>query len=167
MADVSEAITYVLGWEDSTLSGVITTAKDGKRTRFGIDEHYHPELTNCLFYSSMGNIAALQTARGIYAASYAQPLSIEDIANQDIANKLLSLGVNIGVPRASKMLQDAVGVYEDGVIGVETLLKLSSADPLMVLADLRASAERFYYADVAENPDKAEDLDGWLRRARA
>ena len=66
MANVDAAIDYVLGWEDATLSGVITTAPDGKRTRFGIDEHWHPELTNCLYFGSMGQVAALQIARGIY-----------------------------------------------------------------------------------------------------
>ena len=113
MANVNAAIDYVLGWEDATLSGAITTAPDGKRTRFGIDEHWHPELTNCLFYSSMGQVAALQIARGIYDVSYCQPLCIAEIASQDVANKLLSLGVNIGVMNAARLLQDAVTVVGD------------------------------------------------------
>src|SRR6202166_5347148 len=108
MANVDAAIDYVLGWEDSTLSGVITTTADGKRTRFGIDEHWHPELTNCLYYGSMGQVAALQIARGIYDVSYCQPLCIAEIANQEIANKLLSMGVNVGVVNAARMLQSAV-----------------------------------------------------------
>jgi lysozyme family protein len=166
MANVDAAITYVLGWEDSTLSGKITE-DEGGRTRFGIAERYHPELTNSLFYSSMGSVAALQVARGIYAKEYADPLCVEEITNQDVANKLLSLGVNIGISRASKMLQAAVGVEEDGVIGVRTLMKLSYADPLQVLADLRASAERFYVHDVAQDPSNQKYLAGWLVRARA
>jgi lysozyme family protein len=167
MANVDEAIDYVLSWEDSSLTGVITETADGYHTRFGIDEHYHPELTNCLFYSSMGSVAALQIAKGIYAKQYADPLSIEDISNQDIANKLLSLGVNIGIVPAGKMLQSAVGVTEDGVIGVQTLMKLSSAEANDVLADLRASAERYYVAVASDHPGDEMYLDGWLRRARA
>lgn len=167
MANVDAAISYVLGFEDSTLSGTITKTPDGKRTRFGVDEHYHPELTACGFYSDMGSIAALQIAKGIYAKEYADPLCIEEIANQDIANKLLSLGVNIGISRASKMLQDAVGVAEDGRIGVQTLMKLSSASPLQVLADLRASACRYYAQVAADHPDDAQYLKGWLARANA
>src|SRR5271154_5683394 len=97
MANVDAARNYVLGWEDATLSGVITITADGKRTRVGIDEHWHPELTNCLYYSSMGPVAALQIARGIYDVSYCHPLCIVEIADQEIANKLLSLGVNVGV----------------------------------------------------------------------
>lgn len=167
MANVGAAISYVLGWEDSTLSGVVTKTADGKRTRFGIDEHFHPELTNCLFYGSMGQVAALEIAKGIYAKEYAEPLCIEEIANQDIANKLLSLGVNIGIHPASKMLQDAVGVTADGVVGVETLLALSRAQTNDVLAELRASAERYYTALVYSNPELEVYEKGWLSRARA
>ncbi len=35
MANVDAAIDYVLGWEDATLSGVITATADGKRTGSG------------------------------------------------------------------------------------------------------------------------------------
>src|SRR6202050_1612765 len=152
MANVSAAVDYVLGWEDVNLSGVITTAPDGKRTRFGIDEHWHPELTNCLFYSSMGQVAALQIARGIYDISYCQPLCIAEIANQEIANKLLSLGVNVGVVNAASMLQDAVTVVGAGGIGPLTLHALDLADPEKVLADLREEAENYYDALVKATP---------------
>jgi lysozyme family protein len=167
MANVNAAIDYVLGWEDATLSGAITTAPDGKRTRFGIDEHWHPELTNCLFYSSMGQVAALQIARGIYDVSYCQPLCIAEIASQDVANKLLSLGVNIGVTNAARMLQDAVTVVGDGRIGPLTLHALDLADPDQVLSDLRTEAESYYDELVKTNPSLEVYRAGWLRRAAA
>jgi hypothetical protein len=144
MANVDAAIDYVLGWEDATLSGVITTTADGKRTRFGIDEHWHPELTNCLYYSSMGQVA-----------------------DQDIANKLLSLGVNVGVVNAAGMLQDAVSVVGDGRIGPLTLHALDLAEPEKVLADLRQEAESHYEALVKANPELVVYKAGWLRRAAA
>jgi lysozyme family protein len=167
MANVDAAIDYVLGWEDAGLSGVITTAPDGKRTRFGIDEHWHPELTNCLYYSSMGSVAALQIARGIYDVNYCQPLCIAEIDNQEIANKLLSLGVNVGVVNAARMLQDAVTVSGDGRIGPLTLHALDLADPTKVMEDLRAEATNYYDEVVARDPDKQMFLQGWLRRASA
>jgi lysozyme family protein len=163
MANVDAAIDYVLGWEDTTLAGAISTAADGKRTRFGIDERWHPELTNCLFYSSMGQVAALQIARGIFDTSYCQPLCIAEITNQEIADKLLSLGVNVGVLNAAKMLQNAVTVVGDGRIGPLTLHALDLADPDKVVADLRAEAESYYNA----LPDAAVHRAGWLRRTTA
>jgi Predicted Peptidoglycan domain/Glycosyl hydrolase 108 len=151
MANVEAAIDYVLGWEDASLSGVITTAPDGKRTRFGIDEHWHPELTNCLYYSSMGSVAALQIARSIYDVNYCQPLCIAEIDDQEIANKLLSLGVNVG----------------DGRIGPLTLHALDLSDPLKVMEDLRAEATNYYDELAERDPDKQVFLRGWLRRASA
>jgi len=167
MANAEAAIDYVLGWEDANLSGVISTTPDGKRTRFGIDEHWHPELTNCLFYSSMGQVAALQIARGIYDVSYCQPLCVAEITNQEIADKLLSLGVNVGVTNAAKMLQNAVTVVGDGRIGPLTLHALDLADSDKVLADLRAEAESYYEELIKANPDFAVYRAGWLRRATA
>ena len=167
MANVGAAIDYVLGWEDANLSGVITVTADGKRTRFGIDEHWHPELTNCLFYSSMGKVAALAIARGIYDGRYCQPLCIAEIADQEIANKLLSLGVNVGVVTAARMLQDAVEVAGDGRIGPLTLHALDLADPEKVIADLRQEAENYYEALVRAHPEMVVYRAGWLRRAAA
>lgn len=160
------AINYTLTWEDSTLSGKITTDSGG-RTRFGIAEKFHPELTASLFYTTMGTAPALVVARGIYYRSYAVPLCIIDIDNQDIANKLLSLGVNIGLVPAAKMLQDAVHVTGDGHIGPLTLNALDTADPLLVLADMRAMAVAYYRELTARNPSDAIYLNGWLSRANA
>ena len=166
MADTQVAISYVLTWEDATLSGKITVDPGG-RTRFGIAEKFHPELAASLFYSSLGSQAALQIARGIYERQYCEPLCIAQIADQNVANKLLSLGVNIGILPASRMLQDAVMALVDGNIGPLTLMKLSESDPVVVLNQLRAQAEAYYRNLVAENPSDAVYLDGWLRRAAA
>jgi lysozyme family protein len=115
----------------------------------------------------MGQVAALQIARGIYDTSYCQPLCIAEITNQEVANKLLSLGVNIGIVTASKMLQNAVTVVGDGRIGPLTLHALDLADPNRVLGDLREEAETYYEAIVKEHPGFEVYRAGWLRRATA
>ena len=166
MANQDSAISYVLGWEDSRLTGIITTDTGG-RTRFGIAERFHPELTNCLFYGSMGRDAALKIAHGVYVHSYCQPLCIAEIQHQDVANKLLSLGVNVSVLVAARMLQHAVTVEGDGRIGPLTLHALDLADPAKVLADLRDEAECYYNELIAKNPGFAVYRAGWLRRAAA
>lgn len=166
MANVRTAIDYVLRFEDPALSGVVTTDSGG-RTRFGIAERFHPELTNCLFYSSMGTTAALTIAVRIYSDSYAAPLCIEDIQDQDIANKLLSLGVNCGVRTASKRLQEALEVNGDGRIGPITLDALDKANPKLVLSRLKELAVEHYEELVREDPSLAIYRNGWLARARA
>lgn len=167
VADTTVAINYVLSWEDAGLTGIITETHDGMRTRFGIDEHYHPELTESLYYSSMGATAALAIAIAIYRTSYCPCLCIEEITSQAEANKLLSLGVNVGVVRAAKMLQDVLAVEGDGHIGPLTLQKLDYADPPQVLKALREEAEDYYLAIVRAHPEKRIYLDGWLKRAAA
>ena len=167
MANVIGAISYVLKFEDATLSGVITHTQDGKRTRFGIDEHFHPELTNCLFYDSMGSLAALKIAEGLYEKSYCQPLCIAEISNQEIADKLLSLGVNCGTRTAAKMLQEALEVSGDGRIGPITLDKLDKADPATVIERLKELAEEYYEHLIRVNPSLRVYRTGWLRRAEA
>lgn len=167
MANIKAAIDYVLKFEDAGLTGVVTHTADGKRTRFGIDEHYHPELTNCLFFDSMGKIAALKIAEGLYESRYCQPLCIAEITNQEVANKLLSLGVNCGTRTAARMLQRALGVEGDGRIGPITLDRLDHADPAALLTRLKHLAEEHYEALMEENPALAVYKRGWLRRAEA
>lgn len=167
MADVIVAISYVLRFEDAALSGVITHTPDGKRTRFGIDEHFHPELTNCLFYDSMGSLAALRIAEGVYETAYCQPLCIAEISDQETANKLLSLGVNCGTRPAAQMLQQALEVSGDGRIGPITLDKLDKADPTTVIKRLKELAEEHYEDLIRANPRLTTYRKGWLRRAEA
>ena len=166
MANVEAAIEYVMDWEDPKRTGEVTVDTGG-RTRFGIAEKFHPELSNCLFFGSMGNVAAYQIALSIYDIQYCYPLCIREISSQDVANKLLSLGVNVGVVPASKMLQDAVTVVGDGRIGPLTLHALDLAEPGKVLEDLRAEAERYYEGLIAKNPGLAVYRAGWMRRAAA
>lgn len=172
MADCTVAINYVLQWEDAGLTGVITHTRDGLRTRYGIDEHYHPELTNSLFYGSMGSTPALEIAYAIYRTSYCPPLCIEEIQNQAVANKLLCLGVNVGIVTASKMLQDALCVDGDGHIGPITLHALENDGSTTggyagVLAQLREEAENHYLELVEKYPEKRVYLKDWMRRAAA
>ena len=166
MANIEAAIRYVLSWEDPTLSGVVTVDSGG-RTRFGIAERSHPELAASLFYTSMGSVAALKTAEGIYGREYAEPLCIGLLKDQAVANKVLSLGVNCGVTVAAKMLQDAVGVEGDGRIGPLTLAASDDADPEKLLSALCDQAAARYEQIVQENPEDAKYLAGWLRRANA
>lgn len=172
MANVGAAVNYVLHQEDESFAGVITTASDGKRTRWGIDEHFHPSLTASTFYTTMGAQPALILATAIYETEYCPPLCIAEIGDQAIANKVLSLGVNMGISEASKLLQGCLLVNSDGHIGPITLDKLERATlkpngAQEVLDQLREGAELFYRELVARKPQYQPDLNGWINRARA
>lgn len=164
MADVDEAINYVLHQEDQTLSGVVTHSPDGQRTRFGIDERYHPELTHSLFYTSMGSIAALEIAKRIYRQEYAEPLSIAEIIDQNVADLLLSLGINCGVHAAAKMLQNVLGVDGDGRIGPITLDAVDRANAEELIGKLRRAGAEYYEALIEANPGLSIYRKGWMQR---
>lgn len=172
MADEIAAIDYVIGtWEDVGLTGRVTVnKKTGKRTRFGIDETWHPEYTHSTFYTTMLNKDALALAHSTYVVSYSRPLCIKYINDQEVANKVLSLGINIGVHNAAKLLQLAalVPFHPDGKIGDITLAhvnRIVATD--IILANLTERAVEYYENVVKAKPEDETFLKGWLRRARA
>ena len=75
-------------------------------------------------------------------------------------------GVNMGLVRAAKCLQHAVGARADGVIGPVTLAACGVADPKRaVTAYLEERAEA--YREIARNrPTSTVFLAGWLARLR-
>jgi lysozyme family protein len=166
MANVQAAIDAVMRQEDSTLSGRVTEDAGG-RTRYGIAEKFHPDLTASLFYTSMGSIAAQEIAEAIYLIQYAEPLCLEEIPDQGVANLLLSIGVNCGVMTAARMLQEVLKVNGDGRIGILTLYALDSATPADVLGGLRGRAAEHYEALIEEHPGWAKYRNGWMARIGA
>ena len=75
--------------------------------------------------------------------------------------------VNNGVPRAAKMLQQAVGVTQDGQIGPQTLAMVNKQDPRELINKLAAIRIARYHIIVQNNPTQAKFLDGWLSRVTA
>lgn len=166
MADLEAAISYVLGWEDSRMSGEVITGPDG-RTRFGISESSNPWAAAIGLYTT-----SLAVATGMAWASlaieYGMPLKIVEISDQSIADKLLSLGVNAGITKPVKWLQEAVGTIPDGSMGPATIAAVNKANSQTVLASLKANAVSFYNELAQSNPEKYQKfLAGWVRRAEA
>src|SRR6185437_7955591 len=98
MADVLQAVTFVLRQEDSELTGKVTENKTDKggRTRFGVAEIFHPNLPFLGFYDTLPYKEALQLAYQTYIEEYVNPLQLDKISDQEVANALLSFAVNEG-----------------------------------------------------------------------
>lgn len=117
------------------------------------------------FPANLDRNADLQAkVRDFYFKNYWTP-SMEAIADQDLANWLFDKGVNMGIRQAVKLLQRALAVDEDGVIGPQTMARLNNADPVKLLADCREAAKRFYTKLALEDPTQTKFLHGWLARA--
>ena len=90
---------------------------------------------------------------------------MDEIANQALVNWLFDKGVNMGVQRAYKLMQRALHVDEDGVIGPQTRAQIKQADPVELLAACRIEAKRFYTNLALKDPSQTRFLNGWLARA--
>lgn len=170
MANFDEALALVLRNEDPHLSGVVTEDSGG-RTRFGIAERFHPDLGN-MFYTESAE-KALGVAREIYRSEYWKPICGDEIHDQQVATKMLDMGVNMGVRQAIVLCQRALNgcsafqLTEDGHIGSGTMAAINGCDAAVLLIYLREMCAAFYQHLAAVRPDMQEYLRGWLARARA
>jgi lysozyme family protein len=102
--------------------------------------------------------------REFYQRNFWTP-SLDVIKDQDLANWLFDKGVNMGIRQAVKLIQRALHVDVDGVIGPQTMAQLNAAEPIALLADCREEAKRFYTKLALNDPTQTRFLHGWLARA--
>jgi lysozyme family protein len=72
--------------------------------------------------------------------------------------------VNHGIGRAAKFMQRAAGVTDDGDIGPATLKAIKAKDEFVLCKAVCDQREAFYRQIVANKPEQARFLNGWLRR---
>jgi lysozyme family protein len=178
MADFKPAFAFVLQHEDPDVTGKVTEDAGG-RTRFGIAGKFHPELPEEFFTGPAEE--ALAEAERIEQDQYWNRMCMDEIQNQNVANKLFDMGVNMGVVQASLYAQRAANVLlarsarpfgdarlaEDGVIGGKTLAAINALEPREYYQVLCELSEAHYRHVVAVNPAQAVNLNGWLLRAQA
>jgi lysozyme family protein len=102
----------------------------------------------------------------LYRVKYWQPLRCDELP-EAIAPKVFDIGVNLGIGRATKLLQQVCGVEPDGAIGPDTLRAANTGEPKILLGCLRAAVGGYYRGLIVGRPDLAVYLNGWLRRAAA
>ena len=172
MADFKAAFAFVLQHEDSTQSGKVTVDAGG-RTRFGIAEKFHPDLPEEFFTGSLED--ALAEAEKIEQREYWEAMRLDEVENQNVANKLFDMGVNMGTRQAAVYAQRAANavvamdarVAEDGVIGPKTLAAINAGDPMAYYQLLCELSAAHYRHLAAVNPAQAVNLAGWMKRAGA
>jgi lysozyme family protein len=166
MADFKPAFLFTLQHEDSTRSGKVTEDAGG-RTRFGIAERFHPDLPEEFFTGPPED--ALAEAEKIEEREYWDTLRLGEVENQNVANKLFDMSVNMGVRQAAVYAQRAVNsqsqqLTEDGNIGPKTLAAMNAQTFYGLLCQFSA----WHYRHIAtNNPAQAVNLAGWLKRASA
>jgi lysozyme family protein len=167
MADPIVSINYVIRQEDSKMSGIVTeTPGDlGGRTRFGISERWNPKAAADGFYA-MDLTDALAYARTLYATEYSAKLQLACIANQAVANAMLSFAVNEGTDTSVGIAQKALSLPHDGILGPQTLTAINAAGAGFLV--LLGRAQMAYYQRIVKNnPAQAKFMDGWTNRIEA
>ncbi len=164
MANFDQAFQYLMQWEDEGLTGKITE-DDGGRTRFGIAQRFHPELVAIGFFDYLPTAEALMMARDTYERGDWRLMNGAGMSWQPLANKMLSIGVNLGMVRVIRWAQECAEVHVDGQVGPETLAAWN-AKSTEVLRCLSLDAEAHYRQRADEKPELKANLKGWLRRAQ-
>lgn len=158
MADFEKAFEKLMALE----GGYVAHTKDpGGETKFGITKRSYPNL----------NIKTLtmDEAKVIYLRDWWTPHRYGEMNDQELAEKVFCLAVNIGPHHANKLLQRAVNKVEsaglniDGIIGPKTLAAINgSQHRAHILAELKLLAVQYYLELGVIN-----FLAGWIRRAIA
>lgn len=103
-------------------------------------------------------------AADIYEQEYWDKFHLDRLDSQELANKVFDIQVNTG--RGVRLLQKALKITADGIVGEHTIAAANAADPVALLADLRIETENYYRAIAAADPNKAPYLPGWLARLK-
>lgn len=142
------AFELVIGHE----GGYVNDPRDpGGETKYGISKRANPDV-------DVRNLTLAQ-AQWIYRQRYWLPLHA-DAMPEAAAIQVFDAAVNHGIKPAVRMLQRALGVPVDGVIGPVTLNAMLSVDDARFVAHF--AAERLsYYTDLAGWDTYGR---GWTRR---
>jgi lysozyme family protein len=143
-----KALAFILKWE----GGEVNDPRDpGGHTKFGISKRAYPDL-------DIANLT-LDDAKVIYKRDYWDEVK-GDLLPEGISTLVFDSAVNQGPLRATLMLQKALGVDADGIIGPRTVKAAQRANPRSLMVDFAAQRALHY----AKLPTFGIYGRGWMRR---
>ena len=136
-------------------------ADSGGKTLFGISQNNFPsQFAQCVALWKQDKDKALEFAKSFYYANFYKTI-YDFIKDEKVAFKVFDLGINMDMVRAIKLLQDSLGIDNDGIFGQNTLEAVNSKDCYQNYLD---EAEKYYRRIVNQSPEKNKFLTGWLNR---
>lgn len=138
----------------------------GGRTSRGITQREYNAWCR-LHNSPAGDVwkASQATIEAIYQQQYWLPYC--DSLPIGIDYVFFDMNVNHGTSRATKLLQQALGVDVDGHFGVITMGAALDAAPKSLIEKITEARKTFYKAIEAHNPSQRRFDKGWMNRAAA
>lgn len=153
--EVDKVITQVEITEGGEKVTVDPTDKGG-RTQYGISEKSNPKAWE-------DGVVTEKEAREIYYNKYVKGPKFDLITYLPLQAQLIDYGVNSGPAIAVSKLQGLVGAKVDGVLGPDTLSKLT--DPVKINKLLVGERIRMICKIVQKDPSQLKYLLGWCDRA--
>lgn len=130
---------------------------NGGETKYGIAKNANPhvDVTNLDW----------EGAKEIYFRNYWLNSKCDKMDGR-VAALQFDGAVNHGAGQASKFIQRAIGVNDDGAIGPVTLAAMAQIDPIELCNAVCDMRVEFYHNIVDKKPKQAKYLNGWLRRVK-
>lgn len=126
-----DAFEQLIGHE----GGYVNHPSDpGGETKYGVSKRSYPDV-------DIRNLT-LDGAKAIYRRDYWNKMGLDSLP-AEVVYSLFDCAVNSGINQACKLLQRAVGVKEDGVIGKVTIAQARSISPLQLVVRFNAARLKF------------------------
>lgn len=135
----------------------------GGATKFGITKATLARWRNCP--TTTADVKALDVgeAREIYHALYVVNPGFT-VLPDPLRAHVVDFGVNAGPHQATRTLQRALGVTDDGVLGPKTRAAIAAADIKAITRTFWQERVRFYIHLVGMRPTQLVFANGWLNR---
>lgn len=155
MAQFNPALNFLLNFEDAPRSYAPSTDNNGGHVIAGINSKSFPQA-----YMDIASLPVGSRANAVakfYFSAFWNPMQIGGIESQDLANRVLDMGVNAGPVTSIRLLQRAVNalrtsIAEDGKMGPETLEAVNCCNPDALLASFRSQRDA-HYAKCEASPE--------------
>lgn len=145
--------------DDRKATGYVNDPDDtGGETKFGVAKNANPTV----------DIAKLTYAQAkvIYRRNYWDKCRCGELPER-LATHLFDAAVNHGTTTAIKLLQRAVNVPDDGLIGPKTIAAIQALPEKQVVYFLIQHRRNFYLRIVERNPSQMKFLKGWMNRIQS
>ena len=127
----------------------------GGATIFGIAQNSHPHINI--------ETLTLAEAKKLYEKAYWIPSRASEMPSP-ICIAHFDAAVNHGISRANKLLQQAIGVADDGVFGPASMKTLLAVHHFLTPEMIVQPRRDFFKKIVANRPDQEVFLKGWEAR---
>ena len=162
MAIFSQVVPLILELEGTTVSD--NSMDYGGKTKYGISKKQFPSI-------DIDNLT-IDSAMKLFEKEYWLRYRLSEIHDQNIANQIFLLLINMNPLNAGKIVQRAINLslhttpcIIDGIIGTDTLTALNSASSVLLSAMMRIESCRYYLMLVDNDESQRIYFRGWIRRA--